>query len=86
MRPIPYNTVLLVSRVDPRDATTLHACSLTHSSWSLDAQRRFHKVEIRNWEDAHRWDKFDERDRFMPHVRHLIYSGDQRPHDFLEAY
>ena len=92
MRPIPYDIIFqIISHVDPCDATTLHACSLTHSSWTLDAQRRrFHTVRIRNREDIYRWNEFEERDRFIPYVRHLVYSGDKenplRPHDFFEAY
>jgi len=92
MRPIPYDVVFqIISHVDPCDATTLHACSLTHSSWTLDAQRRrFHTVEIRNREDMRRWDEFEEKDRLIPYVRHLIYSGDKGnplgPRDFFEAY
>ena len=91
MRPIPYDIVFqVISHVDPCDATTLSACSLTHSSWTLDAQRRrFHTVEFRDREDMRRWDEFDEKDRFTPCVRHLIYSGDKEnplgPYDF-EAY
>jgi len=92
MRPIPYDIVFqIISHVDPCDATTLHACSLTHSSWTLDAQRRrFHTVEIRNREDMRRWNEFEEKDGLVPYVRHLVYSGDKEnplgPRDFFEAY
>jgi len=92
MRPLPYDIIFqVISHIDPCDTSTLSACSLTHSSWTLDAQRRrFHTVEIRKREDMRRWYEFHAKDRFIPCVRHLIYSGDKEnpltPHDFLDAY
>jgi len=47
-------------------------------------------IVFKHPKDMHRWDKFDEKDRFIPYVHHLTYSGDKedplRPHDFPEAY
>jgi len=92
MRPVPYDIVFqVISHIDPCDSLTLSACSLTHSSWTLDAQRRrFHTVEILNREHMRRWYEFDAKDRFIPYVRHLIYCGNKGdplgPHDFFEMY
>lgn len=90
MRTIPWHDIAveIISHVDTSDTPTLLACSLTHPSWTLPAQRRlYHTLRIQNREDMRQWDKFTAKARFVPHVRHLAYCGDRddplRPCDFL---
>ena len=92
MQPTPWHNIVvgIVSHIDPSDTSTLIACSLTHPSWTLPAQRRlYHTLRIKNREDMCRWGLFDVRDRFTPYVRHLIYCGDREnplfPCDFLRT-
>ena len=93
MRPIPWHDIAveIISHIDPSDSLTLLACSLTHPSWTLPAQRRlYHTLQIQSREDMHRWSQFGAKYRFIPYVRHLIYCGDQndplRPCDFLKIH
>ena len=94
MRPIPPWRAIafeIVSHIDPGDTATLLACSLTHSTWTLAAQRRlYHKLRIRSRQAMRRWHEFDADNKFTPYVRHLIYYGDEinplRPRDLLGVY
>ena len=93
MRHTPWHDIAfeVISRIDPCDTATLIACSLTHPSWTLAAQRRLYRtLKIRNGAAMRRWYEFDAKDRFTPYVRHLIYYGDDatplRPRDFLDMY
>jgi len=93
MPPIPWHDIAveIISHIDPSDTPTLLACSLTHPSWTLPAQRRlYHTLKIQNRKDMRRWYRFDAENRFTPYVRHLVYSGDQndpiRPYDLLDIH
>ncbi|KAF9645974.1 hypothetical protein BDM02DRAFT_3189225 [Thelephora ganbajun] len=93
MRPIPWYDIAfeVISHIDPCDTPTLLACTLTHSLWTIPAQRRLYQtLKIRNGEGMRRWYEFDTNDRLTSYVRHLIYCGDEgnplRPRDFLEMY
>jgi hypothetical protein len=81
----------IVSHIDPGDTAMLAACSLTHPSWTLAAQRRLYRtLKIRDGEAMRRWHEFAAKGKFTPYVRHLIYCGDTtnplRPRDFLDIY
>lgn len=93
MQSNPWRVIVVevISHIDPRDTTTLLACSLTHRSWTLVAQRRLYRtLNIRNGEAMRRWHEFDAKNRFIPYIHHLIYCGDKanalRPRDFLGIY
>lgn len=90
MRSNPWRVIVaeVISHIDPRDTTTLLACSLTHRSWTLIAQRRLYStLNIRNGEALRRWHEFDAKNKLIPYIHHLIYCGDKahslRPRDFL---
>ena len=90
---IPWDDIApeVISHIDPWDTPTLFACSLTHTSWRLPAQRRlYHTVEIRSREDIRRWYEFDAKEKFIHYVRHLVYSGDEGnplgPRDLSEMF
>jgi hypothetical protein len=92
MRSIPWDDLAseIINNIDTRDTPTLLACSLTHPSWTLPAQRRLYRiVKILNREDMCRWSEFDAKDRFTSYVRHVIYYGNEEnplgPDELLEV-